>query len=103
MWRACDANIAKDVTSHRHVRRGSAVCRELRADLGMAVTPRRFPPPWFIEEARHDQALAVEIGYWFAEGNCSGRSLPAPGFPDKISGVHHHVHSFGWEKSKEAV
>jgi len=28
-----------------------AVCRDLRASLGLAVMPRRFPPPWSVEES----------------------------------------------------
>jgi hypothetical protein len=49
---------------------GSVVCRELRADFSMAVTPRRFQPPWSVDDP--DMKLGQDC---YVVRDANGRAL----------------------------
>jgi hypothetical protein len=61
MWRACDVKIAKSgIFLVAMFAGGARFAAELRADSGMAVTPRRFPPP---RVSHYHILLGQPLGY----------------------------------------
>jgi hypothetical protein len=62
-----------------------AVCRDLRADLGLAMIPRRFPPPWSVDEieacfiVRDHNGQALAYSTWRRSRAHARRRSSSPG------------------------